>query len=712
VKEPERLAAIAAYLCLLSLVARAEEYHMLTIDSGRGQVTSVPTTVLDTNAKFGAAEASQHAAKNKAVADAALAGFAVESDADRDAQITARTLNKVASLANTSVVDLVIAFDGPSFDFSRLARARMESERGNIVSERINQLEATRSSLARAVQSMNARVVDLYWGESPALRATVAAGQVASIARLGGVRGVELVEQGGQPAGSYNLEYVGIGTRTRDAFDLGFTGQSNSIAAGGRIRIGIIEHGQYTAAGACATDNYPTQNHVAWLLGPPPNSSRLKKVWDCQSGSCSLTATSGGDVHGNMCAGIAAQDLTAFQDAAITTTTERRRRTGMAPGAEIYYYNIGCSQANVQAGVLRAIADGVDVVSMSMEFDACSSTANYTNSVFKTAKNAGILPVAASGNYVVSSSGMTTGYTKPPGVPDGPWNDICRAAWPGTVSEVLQVTGTNTNTAAIADYIESDIAVGMAGIGGLAVATLGGVFSRATSIGLAAPGSDLRMVKAGGYTSTDRIGSSFATPAVAASAGVMRQVLASMGRSFEANNANLLMTYMLLNGDGSNGWPFTSTAYGFDKTKPNPRTGYGRLRMWLTSSTPLTAPYGWGTHISHISTGTTAKFTVGDAGPEPANITEWKWAVQWPESNLQAISDVDIYVYNTCPAGGGGPVLVASQTDYDYRNRIRLTTADISGKCLEMWIYGQNVASGGIDVYSVDMFHSGDVTTP
>lgn len=89
------------------------------------------------------------------------------------------------------------------------------------------------------------------------------------------------------------------------------------------------------------------------------------------------------------------------------------------------------------------------------------------------------------------------------------------------------------------------------------------------------------------------------------------------------------------------------------------------------------------------------------------SVTEWKWAVTHVDADQTSASWVAVEVYNTCPSGGGPAVLVAAQSDIDYRKRIRLTAAEIGGRCLEARITALHAPPGGVTVYSADMFHGG-----
>jgi hypothetical protein len=98
---------------------------------------------------------------------------------------------------------------------------------------------------------------------------------------------------------------------------------------------------------------------------------------------------------------------------------------------------------------------------------------------------------------------------------------------------------------------------------------------------------------------------------------------------------------------------------------------------------------------------------VNGGAPIGSGITQTKWVVTWSEPDLNNVADIDISVWDTCPAGGVPVQLVASQSDYDLRNRIDLRTPNITGKCLEKRFVGFSVPPAGRLIYSSDLFHSG-----
>lgn len=158
------------------------------------------------------------------------------------------------------------------------------------------------------------------------------------------------------------------------------------------------------------------------------------------------------------------------------------------------------------------------------------------------------------------------------------------------------------------------------------------------------------------------------------------------------------MANVILLGDG---W------WGTNSTTPTSRmdvvSGAGRVRAHWPSSSDLVAPWAWGWHKYTISTGQDVTWTVGSGGPMSSAVTQYKAAFVMMPSSLSSIPDIDFYLEDTCPAGGG-IVTIASDTGYDLRSRFRLSASAITGKCLRVRAHG---FSGTATFWSADYLHSG-----
>ena len=113
----------------------------------------------------------------------------------------------------------------------------------------------------------------------------------------------------------------------------------------------------------------------------------------------------------------------------------------------------------------------------------------------------------------------------------------------------------------------------------------------------------------------------------------------------------------------------------------------------------ISGNWAWGQRAFWLYPGQTVSFSVGSGTSLPSSIRQWKWAVYWNETNLNAVSDIDIEVWDTCTN-----TRVAYQWDYDLRNRIQLRDAEIWGRCLEMRVKAYYVDSPRL-VWSADFYH-------
>ena len=686
---------VIASLCELTVIPciwhrpAAADYNFLIGNSGTGEVSvaTEPTRYSEGELFIDSKDLAEQEREKGRAPDSIP-----PSIVQRESELTQQAIEEAARRGADELVRTVVHLNDVPFEFSQLDQDLTAGERSSLLDERRQALSTSQNAVNAVLLARGGQILGRYFVGENSVLALVPAADIPAIAALPSVRYLELDKIGGTPAFAYNLHSAAVGIRTDQFIYAGY--DSNNNGTGIPVRIAILEHGGYNANGDCGINNYPVMSHVAWNDSASGSNNRIKKRYNCSGGSCVTTTIPGGGAgqHGHMVAGIAAQDIYDGQDPDYTTDSTRMQRSGIAQEADIYYYNIGCWYTGLRTAIDQAVVDNVDIINMSFGFDACVPAFNSSgvNEALAAALAAGIVPVAAVGN---SSNSLS---------------DACEISWPAYRPHVLGVTGLWTIDQS-QDYLTTNVGIGISAMGGVTVTVPGSGSTAAAGVALAAPGVLRRMVDfSSGYHYSDKFGSSLATPVASGAAANLRDALAALGHSSVGNNGGLLLTNMLLMGDGSNGWNIGDPNYAHPKTKPNRRSGFGRLRMWWPSNSRLTAPWGWGSRAITVRQGETVTFPVWDSGPESGAITEWKWAVTWMGQNLTNYPDIDVSVYNTCPSGGGAPQLVASQSDEDFRNRIRLTSDDIAGRCLEMRITGRaNIPTGGIVVYSADMFHSG-----
>jgi hypothetical protein len=572
-----------------------------------------------------------------------------------------------------------IVLDGDAFQRANdLARAEL-------VAARRRTINAAQASATRELQALGAEDPDPMWLTNQ-VALTVPARLVAAIAHRPDVVSVSLdsTEGGG---GSYHGEDIKDATRTDNLIGAGFLGQLGS-RSGGAQRIGFIDwqtDETRTCTGNC---NWPGRTHVGWrdsVNGP----SRLIAIDDCRSGTC-WASTNGATTltHATLVAWVALGSIEQGQDTNFpgTNTLDQRRRSGQAREAQGYYYMVNSCSTTAKA-VQKAVADGVDVLNISMWVGTqnCANAATYDcgglNAQLRAAVDAGVLVVG-----IADNNGGTT---------------QCTLSYPGWRPDVLTVGGVATEP--YLDY-SSALRHPQSSFGAMPIKLWTGQSQTAAGVDLMAP-YDVSLyfttppASYGAWTAWFG-GTSYAAPAVAGGAALLREVFESTSWG-GATDARILQVEMLLLGDrlfGSS-WPGT---WGLSA-----QTGYGRLRMHWPDSADLTAPWGWGDRTVSITNQQGVSWTVGNSYPESSAITDWKWAFTWKETNLDKVADIVIEVVDTCPAGGGEQLIMADYS-FDFRKALRLEASQIRGKCLEMRAYGMSVPSAGRTAYSADYFHSGD----
>ena len=108
------------------------------------------------------------------------------------------------------------------------------------------------------------------------------------------------------------------------------------------------------------------------------------------------------DGHGSHTAGIAAGNLVSADITISGSTIPNQEIAGIAPHANIISYDAcvgqSCSVSATVAAIDQAILDGVDVLNMSIGIDGNDPWSNANSEALLSARNAGIIVVAAAGN--------------------------------------------------------------------------------------------------------------------------------------------------------------------------------------------------------------------------------------------------------------------------------------------------------------------------
>lgn len=582
------------------------------------------------------------------------------------------SLERAARVAPDGVVRVLIEPGLPSFDFSPL-RGAGAGERQARIADRKARIEPAHRAVEKRVAAAGGAVLGRSW-LSGQITAEMTAREAMALRAQPGIKDVAFDEPTRESA-TYDGLDIRNGTLASDLLSAGYDAISGG-RTGGRVRIGVIESN--------GGNNYPCKDHVGFK-SLPGGASRLLALYDCDGSGCTATTSeNNSNTHASAVLWAAGGDLTDGQDASITSTTERARRSGVAPEAYLYYYSDGGNCDGIVSALDQAVSDGVDVVNMSLSVgDVCDTGITCANTAIKNATDAGVLVVTAAGN-----AGHTGG-------------SACTLAYPALRTETIAVANiASVDTTAYGSLDLDD----SSSRGGVPITTRGGHGTTTAGVDISAPGWHTLTFSGepNTYFTGTWSGTSMASPVVAGNAALLKDALKGIGWSSAADDPRALAVNLLLSGDSWDEISGSEPTSGVSAT-----SGFGRARMHWPSSSSIEGPWGWGWRSFNIHQGETVTWTVESAGPESASVTEWKWAFLWFEDNLGSTSDIVIRVYDTCPAGGGAPVLVAGDYSYGLRKRVRLTSSQIGGKCLEMRATAYLTPSGGTWVYSADYYHGG-----
>jgi hypothetical protein len=583
----------------------------------------------------------------------------------------AKAARTLAALPPESPLSVTILLSEPAFDWEGYRAADRTSQVGLLQAGRAVQRQ-TQANVRALLSAHGVSDIEDY-ATINHLRASMTPKLASALLQLPEVVDIQFAAKSHPDAAYSGLESTS-GTLLDSFFNAGYagaTGHTTSTPA----RLAIIESNSGTEFNA---------SHVGWKTSS--GSSRIASTRNCGLVGCPTVATSSTGVdHATLVTWVAAGSIQAGQDSAFSgvNTVQQRSRSGHAGTSSIYWYGDGGNSDGVKRAIDQAITDGTDVINMSLSMGdiACNSTLNYSgiNESMRAAMNAGIVILVAAGN--------------------GGNGGACNIGYPGLRPENLAVAALNSTNSATA-YTALGIAW-YSSMGSLPIRTFNGAAVTTAGVDISTPGDFTNYFMNGTNTyGTDTIGgTSLATPVMAGAAVDLRAAFAAIGWPY--TDARGTMVNLLAMGDS---WDATT---GATITRMSTLSGAGRFRGHYPSSANLVAPWGWGWHAFNIAQGQTVTWTVWDAGPESSALNEWKWATYWDEPDLQNVADIDFYVYDTCPAGGGAPVLVAYDSGYSLRAHMKLTASQIRGRCLEMRAYGYAVPANGRVVYTADFFHSG-----
>lgn len=567
--------------------------------------------------------------------------------------------------------------------------ARMEAvrQRGARVDQRARPLKASLGLLG-------ARDVRSRWLASQ-VSATVPVEAIERIRSMPDVKALSFDSNAGGPSNYTGVE-LRAATLTNAFHSAGIRGQSGSRLDGMYMNAAVIEWGTDENG---YWSNF-VNDHLAFY-----QANGVSRVWKmyrcdrdlpCQTESWPSPGWYFATNHATWVAGVLLGSIEDGQDPGITDAVERVRRSGQAPRAWLLQYSVNSCEAFAHA-VQKAIEDGADIINASMHLkintpgNIISNTYDCggVNAILRAALSSGVPVVAAAGNIINNAdpSKSNVGTYGSQG---------CYLDYPAIRPEVVAVASV-TSTNATTPYRSTDMAPS-ACVGTVPVRPVGSNYVWSTpGVAVVAP-NDYDLVTVGpnkSSYSTGISGTSFATPAVSGIGLLLQQAYKQAG--WTGREGNILLTSLLMLGDG---WDPDHMGTQFGQ-----RSGAGRLRGRFPDSASFSGEWGWGYHWVDLADKERVCWPVWDGAALAPNFTTWKWAVTWPESDLQNVADIDLQVDNVC--GAYGTERVTGEYDYAIRNRIEVTGTQLTGKCLRMCVYGFSIPAGQTRrVYSIDMIHS------
>lgn len=624
-----------------------------------------------------------------------------------------RQLLRLRELEPNAPTSVLIEVESPTFDWRSLGRADGGTPRRNELLElRREQVRTATGSVVARLEAVGAR--DVAAGDLSAIvRAVIPARLANDVAGWPRVRSIQRDEPRGTIA-QYGGAQARAGMRTSTFQSNGILGNGPGRNVDSRIRFAIVDLENQNLP--LATNNWPSWSHDGYLRTtsyfPWVQQNRWKKANDCLGTSCivysgavSTWPTGNTVTHSNRVARVLFGNVENYNYSGLSAF-DRTQRSGIATEGDLYYYRVAGSSWSLSVAIDQLIVDGIDVANFSIgvssdplgcHLDSNSGTANQS---IENATQAGVLLVAAIGN-------------------DGRSMGRCLANYPAMNRNTLAVAGLNTTSTANYD---TSLIWPDSSRGGMSVLTTSSGRQTFAIADISAPAIWMYEYTPGlhDFATTAIAGTSYAAPAVAAAAGLLRESFNTIG--WNLNDARTLLVNMILLGDGFQDWYGGQLPYGMDL-----QSGAGRLHAHAPIVGDMVSPWGWGWHVARLGPGEELRFPVWDGGAEDVNVQQWKSAMTWVEPSTSGsgttipVADIVLEVWDTCAPGG--PVSVSSDYSFDIRKRLSLSHTQIvlptRSRCLEGRVRVFDIPVGSAnpipgsqprtrDVYVADYFHGGN----
>ncbi|MFZ1865007.1 MAG: S8/S53 family peptidase [Polyangiales bacterium] len=601
------------------------------------------------------------------------------------------------------LVEVVIDLGEVPFPELTQLRSMDEETRARVLADRVESIEAGQDEFLRYLERIGAKV-----GSTPGIvnhrQAWIPPGAIHDVLDHPDVKAVYPAWQ--PMIALYDGEETRQETFLSEYWNHGIKGETggrvNLASYGGDdIKIGIVETAWIDRLVCCSRILSGHPGWQDWTSGP--SRVRIESVCGDPPGNgyCTLWQDPPNypdrAFHGTWVASIAAGDITQGQDPNVTNSLQRKRRSGIAPEASLFYLSV-ITTGDLATAIAWAFLWGADVINLSMAIQDCGCGAaadcGGVNDVIRWVTEGGALVVAAAGNL------------SPDGTPQCTATPTCNVCYPATRPEVISVG--NVDTPGSIDYdvaqIADDSSTGWvrAGVGG----QYGGYFPDGVDIpavSLAAPGTRSLYFgdfdpDAGIYTygTEEHSGTSFAAPVVSGGAGLVREELGS-----SVADARMLKAQVLAMGDGTGAEEPTAGVKVGTSEVYGP-AGKVKFHPW----SEVVQPANRARRTFVINENDLVIFNrVGGSGPLSSSVTEWKMAAFIDAPDLTQVPYILISYWDVC---SGSHELIAYDFSPGLERYISVESPVVDSACIEIRMLGYSVPPGGVEVFVVDYYHSGD----
>ena len=418
---------------------------------------------------------------------------------------------------------------------------------------------------------------------------------------------------------------------------------------------------------------------------------RIKQKLECSASACTTAIpflTGGTQTHADQVVSVAAGSIEQSQDAAITNTSERIKRSGIAKESDILFFSTSSTDFTEVARAVETAADlGADVANLSFGGpQLCDPTTNpgALNTSIYLATAVGMLVVAAAGN---------SGH-----------NGSCTIGYPALRSEVVAVGGLDTaastsSLSSVGLYNENATTASTAE-GGIPI-TVNGVAATTTGIGVMAPAirtHTFNSTVSPPYNTLDVHGTSIAAPAVAGAVALWVDRLVASGNSAQAHNANHHRSNLFMMCDR-----WAGILSGRLTKETSDLSGYGRFRLLDLADSEFGSTFSWSTGSVNIDTTSTVILSLNGGRALLPEVRQLK-VVTWhrEQGAYTSAADIDVQIYN--PLNVFTSKVVVEDTTQNFTKMVSAT--GVGGKTLQIRFVPTHLPTPRTLYYSV-LFHSG-----